>query len=331
MKFFLRIIIIIFITTIFSCDNLPSWEYDSVEYFITYDGNGAEESNYIDSNPKFEDSIATVYCYRSFTKENYYLTGWNTKADGSGVFYAEFDTFNMASKDLTLYAMWEYAIVIEGLFTLEENLTEFKLLSYSDLNSKSVEIPSAVKGKPVTSIENEAFKDFSNLEYVTIPDTVKYIGNKAFSGCTNLFEINLPGKLTSIEWDTFAECSGLYSINIPDSVNYLGNGAFRDCSLLTTISIPDSVESIPPNLFLNCDNLRSISINGEIDSIGFSAFNGCINLLDLYLHSLSAPTIPIGSLGNISSVTLHLSPNSTGYNVDPWTSTTLFSSIIEDL
>ena len=37
---------------------------------------------------------------------SYYFTGWNTKADGSGIDQAEGSTFTMGASNVTLYAQW---------------------------------------------------------------------------------------------------------------------------------------------------------------------------------------------------------------------------------
>ena len=50
----------------------------------------------------------------------------------------------------------------------------------------TVEIPSEFNGKPVVAIGNAAFFAWSDLEAITIPDTVTRIGDGAFAFCSSL-------------------------------------------------------------------------------------------------------------------------------------------------
>ncbi len=50
----------------------------------------------------------------------------------------------------------------------------------------NIVIPSTYKGKAVVGIDESAFSDCTNLESVTIPDSVTSIGSYAFSGCEGL-------------------------------------------------------------------------------------------------------------------------------------------------
>ena len=53
-------------------------------------------------------------------------------------------------------------------------------------------IPSTISGMPVTSIRAGAFKDYSGLTSVTIPDGVTSIGDKAFADCEWLTKVTIP-------------------------------------------------------------------------------------------------------------------------------------------
>ncbi|MBC2441404.1 leucine-rich repeat domain-containing protein, partial [Clostridium saccharobutylicum] len=96
----------------------------------------------------------------------------------------------------------------------------YKITGYTG-TSKNVIIPSQIDGISVTSIGDDAFRNWSSLTSITIPSSVTSIGNSAFS-----------------------RCSGLTSITIPSSVTSIGNSAFYGCSGLTSITIPSSVTSI---------------------------------------------------------------------------------------
>lgn len=59
-------------------------------------------------------------------------------------------------------------------------------------------VKSVVVKDGVTSIRDEAFRKYSNLENVELSDSVKRIGDRAFSGCTKLDNINVPDSVTDI-------------------------------------------------------------------------------------------------------------------------------------
>ena len=66
----------------------------------------------------------------------------------------------------------------------------------------------------VASIPQEAFRGFSKLTAIDIPDVVTSIGKFAFYGCTSLASISLPEGLTSIGDGAFCGCTSLGSVKI---------------------------------------------------------------------------------------------------------------------
>lgn len=82
----------------------------------------------------------------------------------------------------------------------------------------NADIPSTVKGYPVTSIGASAFAYNVNLETVTLPDSIISIGTGAFGGCINLKTVNLGNSIVSIGMNAFVYCTSLASVTIPKSV-----------------------------------------------------------------------------------------------------------------
>ena len=107
----------------------------------------------------------------------------------------------------------------------------------------SIVIPSTVvyeeKEYSVNSIGGYAFFCCSDLDSVTIPESVTKIGQGAFEECRNLAFVALPDNLTEIEKYAFAGCSNLSAITIPGHVTWIGEGAFWDCTGLRKISFED--------------------------------------------------------------------------------------------
>ena len=138
-------------------------------------------------------------------------------------------------------------------------------------------------GDRVTSIGDSAFRSYSGLTSIVIPDGVTSIGDSAFSGCRSLTSIVIPNGVTSIGEAAFAVCISLTSIVIPDGVTSIGNSVFWDCSGLTSIVIPDGVTSIGDNAFEGCESLTSVVIPDGVTSIGDYAFSGCSGLTSVVI------------------------------------------------
>ncbi len=146
--------------------------------------------------------------------------------------------------------------------------------------SGSVVIPKEVtyqnKTIKVVSITSNAFFKCSNLQSVTIPNSVTDIGDGAFFGCSSLKSITIPNSVTSIQEYAFKECSGLKSVNMSNSVTSIEDYTFFGCTNLTSITIPNSVTSIGDAAFYGCSSLTSITIPKSVTDIGFGILKYCI-------------------------------------------------------
>ena len=80
---------------------------------------------------------------------------------------------------------------------------------------------------------------------------------------SNIESITIPNSIRSIEYLAFYNCQSLKSIVIPDSVKSIGNEAFWNCQSLKSIEIPDSVKSIGYEAFEWCESLKSLIFKGK--------------------------------------------------------------------
>ena len=188
----------------------------------------------------------------------------------------------------------------------------------------NVIIPSMIDGVSVTSIGDEAFvrgdvsfatsmtMSTSNVESITIPNSVTSIGDYAFNSCVDLESITIPNSVTRIGKDIFKRCDSLEIVNIPSSVTSIDDdhdNQFCQSFSLKEINvdndnknyqsidgvlfnkgatellaypmkkttedyeIPNSVTSITGGAFAYCKRLKSITIPDSVTSIGDFAFN----------------------------------------------------------
>ena len=71
---------------------------------VSFDANGGKGE--MDAQT-FVQGKDVVLKENAFTRDNYVFTGWNTKADGSGVSYADQGSIMNLTEDITLYAQWK--------------------------------------------------------------------------------------------------------------------------------------------------------------------------------------------------------------------------------
>ena len=164
------------------------------------------------------------------------------------------------------------------------------------------------------SIPSSAFQNSTNLNSVSIANTITNIGDSAFANCTNLAEITIPKSVTNIGIRVFEECANLVNISVdtsnsmyksvdgnlytsdgkifiqyahgkisdsfalPNSVNNISAYAFYNCTNLEDIEIPDSVTTIGESAFSRCTGITSITIPDSVKSIGDYAFSNCTSL-----------------------------------------------------
>ena len=116
----------------------------------------------------------------------------------------------------------------------------------------------------------------TNLQSVSIPESVIRIEDYAFSNCSKIQSITIPEHVEYIGKSAFEWCSPGY-LNFPDGVLYIGKNAFRNClpsslNLNTIINITSIIER---------ENIRTVSFGVKVRGIANSAFRGCRNLIEV--------------------------------------------------
>ena len=233
-----------------------------------------------------------------------------------------------------------YKCQSDGLsFELSTDNNSYVCTGLGTFDGKILIIPRVYNGKPVTKIEEDAFKNATDITDVLIADSVTEVGFNAFGGCSNITKMVLPfvgayadgsgdenfgyifgassyseqgqklpsGLKTVVLSDTitkigdgaFSGCSKLTRITIPDGVMSIGNYAFYECSKLTSVTIGNSVTSIGQSAFDECRSLTNVTIGDSVTSIGQSAFAWCSSLKTIYYNGDINGWVQINGLGNL--------------------------------
>jgi hypothetical protein len=126
-----------------------------------------------------------------------------------------------------------------------------------------------------TAIGANAFTNCSQLQRVTIPDSVKSIGKYAFQYCSLILNpITIPNSVTSIGESAFLQCQRVPKFNIGSGLKTIGERAFQGCSSITEITLPNTITSIATNAFNSCTKLTTLYCDwaeGEISGAPWGA------------------------------------------------------------
>ena len=233
---------------------------------------------------------------------------------GSDAFYGctnLFEVFNYSSLSLTIgasnygyiayYANVVYKYENGGYISTDKDgfvitvVNNTKTLTAYSGDSSTVNIPYGVQ-----TINNNVFKDNTNIKSIDIPDSVTIIGDSAFRGCNNLQDIYITDIGT---WCNISGLGNLMGYGASNKKLYINN------ELATSITIPNSVTSIGDYAFARCTGLTSVTIPDSVTSIGYSAFKDCNKLTIIYYTGDIAGWCEISGLDSLmsSSRTLYIS------------------------
>ncbi len=198
-----------------------------------------------------------------------------------------------------------------------DNYSASNLPSWSTNNGAITEI---VIEKGVTSVGDFAFSSFTNVNKLTIADTVKYIGTRAFSGCWMLKSIHIPASVETIGEcafsTTFSNLSNLAEITVDGNNKHfvVENGILYNSIKTVLYKIPSklsldilnvdpSVVTIREEAAISCTNLTEVHLPASVEFVGRNAFAYCTNLASVTVNNFKCD-LGLGSIPNNSGLKL---------------------------
>lgn len=152
-----------------------------------------------------------------------------------------------------------------------------KIIDY-DGTDKDVVIPDTLVSDKVVSLAFGAFMDKTEIEIVTLPDTLTTMEDSVFTRSYNLVSVNIPANCTEIGESIFHNCISLKNVTIESDLTKITRQMFLFCISLEEITLPTTVETIDRFAFRGCTSLKSITIPKSTTNIASNAFMDCPNL-----------------------------------------------------
>ena len=166
-------------------------------------------------------------------------------------------------------------------------------------------IESVVIGQGVTTIDDNAFRNCSNLKTLTLPDSIAEIGHYTLSGC-NVDSLYYNGDVKG--WLSIYFRSDFLS---PVKELYI-NG-----DLISDLHIPDGISKIPDYAFEGYSALQSVHFSADVNYIGDYAFDCTSNLKYVEFYG-NAPHTFARPFGNADSTLVYYHQGTTGWTSPKW-------------
>ena len=171
----------------------------------------------------------------------------------------------------------------------------------------------------------------SNLETLTVGNTVAEVPAGICKDATNLTSLTLGNSLTAIGDEAFYGCSGLTSVEISNSVTSIGASAFSGCTGLTSFKVADGESEISfgENALASCPiedlylgrnwtysgsgaistGIKTITLGEKVTAVPDNAFEYCTSLTSVEIPN-SVTSIGESAFSGCAGLTSVEIPNS---------------------
>ena len=228
-------------------------------------------------------------------------------------------------------------------YILEENESEFVIDRDGIIeaylgNETDIVVPDVVNGIVPKEIGPQVFSN-SNIETITLPDTIVTIGDDAFSN-TNLKSITANG-VEFLNKRCFYGCNKLSDIDL-SKVSYISSEALSGCELLNQDLELSALDTIGDNGLAgtyfkniklpNCTKAGANAFDGcaaedivlnNITTVGNNAFYNCQNLKNLYVPKVTGLGIDFKGCTNLKMI---FAPKTTYITLSIPNNTTIYCS-----
>ena len=84
----------------------------------------------------------------------------------------------------------------------------------ANMDEARVVLPEELQGKPVTTLEENAFYQHKNMEFITLPQSLTTISGSPFYRCYSLKELHVPHNVKQIDGNPVFRCGSLTKITV---------------------------------------------------------------------------------------------------------------------
>lgn len=126
-----------------------------------------------------------------------------------------------------------------------------------------VYIPEQLGGYRVTAVGNDAFKNNTYIEEVTIPSPIQSIGKYCFSNCINLKSVSMSNTVITLGDGAFSNNPYLSKVRLSDNISILPAYCFTHCSKLTELTLPANLTRMYPQA-LEYTGIKRLTIPASV-------------------------------------------------------------------
>lgn len=169
------------------------------------------------------------------------------------------------SKDET--ALYAFPLGIRGEYTIKEGVKVIKEGAFQTSNIETVTLPESVE-----VIEKSAFELAKRLRTINIPSKVTEISESCFDTCSVLKNITFSEGLTKIGYRAFWQCGNIANITFPASLKEIGESAFEGLNGVENLVFTEGLETIGDFAFAYSEYIKTITFPSTLRYIGKYAF-----------------------------------------------------------